>query len=106
MQITLVRSLCPDSPNQPIENIKTGKITYIGQILKQLKYKTFNALGHQVYTVNDIKGINLEPPFMTRCGKFHVQTDLTTHIINTPKENEYRITKLLAEHNITVTFIN
>jgi hypothetical protein len=100
---TLIRSLSPKSP-KPAMEYKSGHITYMGQILKQLGQEVLRRDEKQVLLVTDILGLKPCPPFTLICNGKLVQSDLATHIINSPPENEARIISLLAAHNITVSF--
>ena len=103
MNITLIRSLTPKSTKPALE-YESGHLTYMGQILKQLGQPTLRKEKKQAYTLNDVVNLRPIPPFTLLCNGHLVQSDLATHIMNTPPENEARIQALLNSHNITVTF--
>lgn len=102
MEFTLIRSIVPRSKIKALET-ESGHVSYMGQILKQCGLPTFRKDKRPAYTVNDTP-LKFYPPFIIYCNGRPVQSDLCTHIINTPPENELRVVQLLAQHNLTVKF--
>jgi len=102
---TLFRTLLPLKKNSPFEN-KEGRLTYMGQILKQCKLPTMGKENSPAYCISDLTGCHAHQPFSIQCSIKVVGTDLSTYIINTPPENEWRLTKLLNDSGLAVTFEN
>ena len=90
-----------------LENPKTGHISYMGQILKQLgQTNLMNKDGKPCLLLSDIHKMSDYPPFTIRCKHLIIQSDLTTLIINTPPENCGRVAMLLEQAGFTCTFTN
>ena len=90
-----------------LENPKTGHISYMGQILKQLgQTNLLNKDGKAVLLLSDIHKLSDHPPFTIRCKDRIIQSDLSTSILNTPPENCGRVATLLTEAGFTCTFTN
>jgi len=102
--ILLIRSLIPAVKPCPIESVKSGKLSYMGQILHQLGLPTLGKDRSQVYLVSSIARIVPHAPFTFLCAGQVVQSDLTTNLINTPPENEARIRSLLEAAGFQVQF--
>ena len=104
--ITLIRSLYPNVKNPPLESTKSGRLSYMGQILHQLGLPTLAKDKKQAYILSDVANLPVHYPFSCGCNGRIVQTDLSTSIINTPPENEARIRSLLEDAGFIVTFID
>ena len=104
-QLTVYKSLLPKFQQSiPIDNPKTGRITYLGQILKQLGFPTLRKDGRGAYTIHDIDGPAC-PPFSIICNGRKVQTDLTTMLLVLSPENEPAIQEELAKHGFQIQFL-
>lgn len=87
-----------------LDNPKTGHISYMGQILKQLKQPTLDKDNKPVLLLSEIYKLEDIPPFTVRCKDRIVQSDLATQIINTPPENFGRVAELLKQAGFTCVF--
>lgn len=104
-EFTLIPTLFPHKLTV-LENPKTGHVSYMGQILKQLGQPTLTKEGKACTLLSDVHKLTDIPPFTIRCCKLIVQSDLATLIMNTPPENCGRVAMLLEQAGYSCKFIN
>ena len=103
-QLILQRNLHPKTQPSYINNGQ--HLNYRGQILEQLGSPTMGKDNNPVFIANKIKGLIPIPHLTRNCGRYVVQTDLATNILNTHYDNEPQITKMLEDVGFSVTFVD